>query len=79
MVGVPAGSVNQHGDLDCLWRCRARLLRPDFCGTGFSVEFQDILYTVLSPHPLQLGALTQRSTAVDRWVTRSSSRTTLRQ
>jgi hypothetical protein len=29
MVEVPAGSVNRHGDLDCQWRCLARLLRPD--------------------------------------------------
>jgi hypothetical protein len=44
------------------------------------VKFQDILYTVLSGHPLHIASqLTQRSTAVDRWVTRSSSRTRLRQ
>ena len=44
------------------------------------VQYQDMLYTLLSGDPLQRKVeCQQRSTAVDRCWARSSSRTTLRQ
>src|ERR1019366_4113985 len=38
------------------------------------VQFQEILYTSLSPHSLQIEGCAQRSTAVDRWAARSIPR-----
>jgi hypothetical protein len=41
-----------------------RFVRVASLCTGFSVKFQDMLYTTLSGHPLHFGSqLTQRSTA----------------
>ena len=49
------------------WALRPRLVCLSSSRTSFTPCYQDILYT--------LGRFAQRSTAVDRWATRSISRT----
>ncbi len=48
-------------------------------GVASAVQCQDMVYTALPTHPLQVEGCDQRSTAVDRWSTSSISRTRLSQ